>query len=63
MKFKKNEEVYNNRKIRFSKELEEMINRELQEVKLEQETNGNKTYTQAELDAIILGEDYIARTI
>ena len=62
MEYKKIENVYNNKRIRFSKELEERIDRELERVRREQETNGNKTYTQEELDAIILGESY-TRTI
>ena len=62
MEYKKIENVYNNKGIRFSKELEERIDRELECVRREQEANGNKTYTQEELDAIILGESY-TRTI
>lgn len=62
MEYKKIENVYNNKRIRFSKELEERIDRELERVRREQEANGNKTYTQEELDAIILGESY-TRTI
>ena len=58
MEYKKIENVYNNKRIRFSKELEERIDRELERVRREQEANGNKTYTQEELDAIILGESY-----
>ena len=27
-------------------------------VKMEQERNGNKTYTQEEMDAMFLGDDY-----
>jgi len=55
---RKIENVYNHKRIRFSKELEERIDRELERVRREQEANGNKTYTQEELDAIILGESY-----
>ena len=62
MEYKKIENVYNNKGIRFSKELEERIDKELERVRREQEANGNKTYTQEELDAIILGESY-TRTI
>lgn len=62
MEYKKIENVYNNKRIRFSKELEERIDKELERVRREQEANGNKTYTQEELDAIILGESY-TRTI
>ncbi|MCI9039708.1 MAG: hypothetical protein HFJ29_07605 [Clostridia bacterium] len=58
MQFKKNQEIYNNKRIRFSKELEAQIDKELERVRREQEANGNKTYTQEELDAIILGESY-----
>ena len=54
MQFKKKQEIYNNKRIRFSKELEK--------VRKMQEANGNKTYTQEELDAMILGESY-TRTI
>ena len=62
MKFKNKQEIYNNKRIRFSKELEERIDKELEKVRKMQEANGNKTYTQEELDAMILGESY-TRTI
>ena len=62
MQFKKKQEIYNNKRIRFSKELEAQIDKELERVRREQEANGNKTYTQEELDAMILGESY-TRTI
>lgn len=62
MQFKKKQEIYNNKRIRFSKELEEKIDKELEKVRKTQEANGNKTYTQEELDAMILGESY-TRTI
>lgn len=58
MKYEKIENVYNNKRVRFSKELEAQIDKELERVRREQEANGNKTYTQEELDAIILGESY-----
>lgn len=58
MKYKKIENFYNNKRVRFSKELEAQIDKELERVRREQEANGNKTYTQEELDAIILGESY-----
>lgn len=62
MKISKLEKTYyNNTRVRFSKELEERIDKELEKVRKEQEANGNKTYTQEELDAIILGEDYISK--
>lgn len=62
MQFKKKQEIYNNKRIRFSKGLEEKIDKELEKVRKTQEANGNKTYTQEELDAMILGESY-TRTI
>ena len=62
MQFKKKQEIYNNKRIGFSKELEERIDKELEKVRKMQEANGNKTYTQEELDAMILGESY-TRTI
>lgn len=58
MKYKKIENFYNNKRVRFSKELEERIDRELEEVRRHQEANGNRTYTQEEVDAMILGESY-----
>lgn len=59
MQLKRIEKVYNNRIVRFSKELEEKIDRELEKVKRMQEVNENRTYTQEEVDAIILGENYL----
>lgn len=44
--------------MKFSKELEERIDKEIEEMKKYQKANGDKTYTQEELDAIILGEYY-----
>lgn len=51
--------IYNNKRARFSKELEEKIDKELEKIRIDQEVNGNKTYTQEEVDAIVLGENYI----
>lgn len=59
MQLKRIEKVYNNRIVQFSKELEEKIDRELEKVKRMQEVNENRTYTQEEVDAIILRKDYI----
>lgn len=44
--------------MKFTKELEERIDKEIEKMKRYQEENGDKTYTQEELDAIILGEFY-----
>ena len=51
------------KELNFSKELKELIDRELEMVKIEQEKNGNKTYTQEEMDAMFLGDDYVRRII
>ena len=51
------------KELNFSQELKELIDRELEMVKMEQERNGNKTYTQEEMDAMFLGDDYIRRII
>lgn len=53
---------YNNTRVWFDKELAEKIDKELEKVRKQQEENENRTYTQEELDAIILGENY-SRTI
>jgi len=47
----------------FNEELKNRIDKELEIVKKEQKKNGNKTYSQEELDAIILGKKHIVQTI
>ncbi len=51
------------KELNFSQELKELIDRELEMAKMEQERNGNKTYTQEEMDAMFLGDDYSRRVI
>ena len=42
MQFKKKQEIYNNKRIRFSKELEAQIDKELERVRREQEASYNR---------------------
>ncbi len=51
------------KELNFSKELKELIDKELEMVKMEQERNGNKTYSQEEMDAMFLEDDYIRKSI